>query len=1055
MELNCLYKIEISPKKIFHKMKKNIYNNFSNYSFLSISNEYLSLRKEVFSLIKKISYKMGFKSQTFFLSVYYLDILFSQSKKIDCNLNIMGLACLLLSAKYCENDPAVPELKHFIRIYNRIVGSKNSISVSDLFYSEVITCKMLNHKLNYYTVYDFNSFFFSHNILKPEQICEIEIKISNNHNNDENADILTLKSRIILEKIYKKSRYYLDNLLESSLCLKYDSLLLSIYIMKKSIENTLLTEQNLDKHNLTLKDKFLKKTNNYFKNLMNEYYNIDYENIPEFHKLTEEYDFINIFKQEKKRNEDFSPINNQEKIRHNNTLTSINKTPNKVNDIKSFLHRVTEINFSSSKKNFYKSKCSNSLQSKMNNNNCSLQTSSGINMPRLSFNQSKNVDLNQKTLYRNLEVINCNENNKRQENDILYSDRKNNNNNSEVNKLMFLYRLNSQNNINNKMKISNDKNNEYFYSTSPFKFGNSEIILNYNNQNIQKKQIFKKAKTKTTNFKKINIYSNDLMIKNKSVEKNKISPNKNNDDNISVNANINMNKPYYKKVVQNCGIKLKNFNKISNKIIQNNNDNINTNEQTQENKPLYNIVNRMPKYKLNNYLNNKEKEKEEFKSDTKLKVNNNNSAKKYNLSINKDINISNLKKDYKEKTEYNSNNKEKKIRKLLHINLNPKLSDYNISPMNSLNAIKKNSEEIFSTATYSNNSNSKNRKFDTKTVKPTNIFASSIDNRNNNIRANQKMNFLLARKSLGLNIRLKDIKIKLNNNNNYSYKNYNTKENNNEKKKEKDNKNNYLYESNDNAENNFSNTLTSSHLIGRFSFVNLRRDNNKNKEKDKNNINNNNKIILTDYTISGDEQMNNIDGDMNDYIDYGKHFNTNTFKKQVFEKSKRIIVKKNNYENEYITDKDDEKHKNKKIINQNMKRFKASSNKSNDFRNFEESNEEDSNSINQKKYLLYSMKNNKLDDDNNISNQIKKNPSTIVINNNININFGNKLSNITLKDNKKNYKNLIKNTQIQINNNNGQNSIASLLNKIPLCYKNSEPNINVRKKNIINYNNKK
>ena len=52
-----------------------------------------------------------------------------------------------------------------------------------------------------------------------------------------------------------------------------------------------------------------------------------------------------------------------------------------------------------------------------------------------------------------------------------------------------------------------------------------------------------------------------------------------------------------------------------------------------------------------------------------------------------------------------------------------------------------------------------------------------------------------------------------------------------------------------------------------------------------------------------------------------------------------------------------------------------------------------------------------------------------------------------MKD-KKRYKNIIKNSQIQINNNNnGPNSIASLLNKIPLCYKNNadnETNINKR-----------
>ena len=67
MELNCLYDTEISPKEIFNLMKTNIYNNFSTNSFYSISKEYLSIRNDLFYLIKKISSKMGFKSQTYFV----------------------------------------------------------------------------------------------------------------------------------------------------------------------------------------------------------------------------------------------------------------------------------------------------------------------------------------------------------------------------------------------------------------------------------------------------------------------------------------------------------------------------------------------------------------------------------------------------------------------------------------------------------------------------------------------------------------------------------------------------------------------------------------------------------------------------------------------------------------------------------------------------------------------------------------------------------------------------------------------------------------------------
>ena len=1018
MELNCLYDTEITPKYIFNSMKKNIYKNFSNTTFSSISKEYLSIRKNLFSLIKKISNRMGFKSQTYFLSIYYLDILFTQNKKIDCNHNILGLACLLLSAKYCENDPAVPELKYFIKIYNRIVGSKNSISVSDLFYSEVITIKMLNHKLNYYTVYDFNSFFFSHNILKKEQLEDLNIDYDKNQNKDIK---ISIKAKKILEKIYRKSRYYLDILLESPICLKYNTILLSIYIMKKSIENTLLNEKNFDKYDFSLKDKYLKKTNEYFKNIIKGYYNIDYENIQEYPKLLEEYDFIKIFKQIKKVREDFSPINN---IKGNNISTSFNKTPNKSFNmkIKPLNQRIAEITFSSTKKNFNKLKSSNSIHSKMNST-ASLLSFSGQNLPRVSYNQ--NINLNQKTLFRNLGIDNCNENyrqkNFNKENN--FSEKKTNSDN-EKNKLLFLCRLNSQNSLNYNLRLENKKS-EFMLEKSPFKLGDSEKNLKENNFGKYNDNMKKDSFMKITKIK--NFYNNNY---NKSVEKNSFNQNINN-----INVNINLNKPYSKKVVQNFGNKLKSFNHIPNKsnLDMSNNDDSNLNINKKNNgktKQIDNVVKKVPKYKINNNIN-----KEEINRDLKNKININ---KKYSFNINKEINISNTQNDFKEKYEDKSKNKEKKISKLLHINLNPKLLNNTNTPLSSLFVQKKNKDDFFSSTTYINKTNSKNKIFDTNTVKSTNNLAKSIDNKINNFRinnSNHNTNNFLLEKSSGLNLKLNDIQIKVNNNDRKIF-NFENK------------KSNYFLDSNENI---FSHTLTSSqNQKGVYSLMSLKLD----KEKEKEKINNkaNNKIILTDYTTSDNENMNNIEEDINDLIEVGNisKFHNTTLKSQLFSDSKRIQVKKNNFENEI--NKGDNYMNFKKLKH---RIFRGFSNQNSDFKNFEESNDEDSNNFNHKNLLIYSFKNNQIEDDNNLNNiaqQFKKNPSTIVINNNININFGNK-TNFGLKD-KKRYKHLIKNSHIQINNNNGPNSISSLLHKIPLCYKNSKANINVRKKNIINISNK-
>lgn len=47
------------------------------------------------------------------------------------------------------------------------------VAFNDLMITEVIVLKMLNYKLNYFTIYDFNSFFFGHGILKIEQLKDI------------------------------------------------------------------------------------------------------------------------------------------------------------------------------------------------------------------------------------------------------------------------------------------------------------------------------------------------------------------------------------------------------------------------------------------------------------------------------------------------------------------------------------------------------------------------------------------------------------------------------------------------------------------------------------------------------------------------------------------------------------------------------------------------------------------------------------------------------------------------------------------------------------------
>ena len=347
MDDNNLYELEISPKEIIQVMKKNIYqNNFkNNHQF--ISSDYLINRAALFSLVRKISNKMCFKSQTYFLSIHYLDILFSKNKKIDCNYKTLGLACLLLSAKFIENDPFVPNLQNFIKVYNMVVGYRYIISVTDLFYAEVLTCKMLGYKLNYYTIYDFNSFFFGHGIIKMEQLRDLNNRNHSYYNN--HFEINSLNSNFIkrlLEKIYKKSRNYLELIVNNTqLCLKYNSLIISIFIMKKAVEEILYYENLINKNELISKDNFLLKTSKNFKELMLELYKIDYESINSYKELISDTELKKLFHEREKvemkhsiynieKNINFSS-NNYETISHfinDNNEKKYHKKQNTVNE---------------------------------------------------------------------------------------------------------------------------------------------------------------------------------------------------------------------------------------------------------------------------------------------------------------------------------------------------------------------------------------------------------------------------------------------------------------------------------------------------------------------------------------------------------------------------------------------------------------------------------------------------------------------------------------------------------------------------------------------------
>jgi len=517
MEVISLYEMEVSPIKILSLMKNNIYNHFELESINNIDKAYTLQRKTLISLIHRISNQMGFKSQTFFMAVNYLDIIFSKQNNHSYNYGHLAVACLIIAFKYCENVPLKPIFKYFVNFYNNeIPDNQYKATKEDLFNYEVIICKLLDYKLNYFTIYDFNFFFFGNGIIKIEQLKQINSNISSIYTDNNIAKNINNSSQIkkILINIYERSRHYLDVIIENLICLKYNSLLISICIMERSIDYVLLNDLNLTNLSDSINIEEIKFNNRkYFKQIMNDFYKIDYESLPEYeylkidcenYKLFDDiYDKENI-KLNQSNNTHLNQVGNNSSPKYmNNTETLSNNSPiNKNNETKDKISYL------------YKK----------------------VNVPTISQNNNNgkyNINQIRKKQSPNNRIYNSRQNN-------FINENSNYKNNSSI--------LNTFDNMHKK-----NQNNMVKYNTSTSPLQNS---LKKNKQNMNKNSInFEKMKNKKriddleekkrTNSKSIDLKNNLIKVNHNYIGDIRLR-------NKRINANLQ--RPYIKKIIQNYDI---------------------------------------------------------------------------------------------------------------------------------------------------------------------------------------------------------------------------------------------------------------------------------------------------------------------------------------------------------------------------------------------------------------------------------------------------------------------------------------------------------------------
>jgi hypothetical protein len=156
-------------------------------------NFFLSKRRKIISLIRDIHYKLNFNKETFYTCVYYFDIIcnklitdyFIHTFIENFDFINLAISCLLISSKFCDNDPNIPNIKKYL-IHKETNRDKTHRNSYDDFHNynhkynfnsnlnediriikefEVFVLNLLEYKLNYSSPYHYIKFFYCYGFI--------------------------------------------------------------------------------------------------------------------------------------------------------------------------------------------------------------------------------------------------------------------------------------------------------------------------------------------------------------------------------------------------------------------------------------------------------------------------------------------------------------------------------------------------------------------------------------------------------------------------------------------------------------------------------------------------------------------------------------------------------------------------------------------------------------------------------------------------------------------------------------------------------------------------
>jgi hypothetical protein len=139
-------------------------------------------RTENILFLKKFIANNNFNEKTYFLACLYFDYILSKSfykkYKNDLKLDLIVISCVLLSSKFNENDPFIPNLRQ-IQTKN---SQDNNYTLKEIKKYEELCVKLLYYKLDLILAYDYISLFFKIGVFTLDEKNTLKSSIGDIYN---------------------------------------------------------------------------------------------------------------------------------------------------------------------------------------------------------------------------------------------------------------------------------------------------------------------------------------------------------------------------------------------------------------------------------------------------------------------------------------------------------------------------------------------------------------------------------------------------------------------------------------------------------------------------------------------------------------------------------------------------------------------------------------------------------------------------------------------------------------------------------------------------------